>query len=59
MAFLPNGTKSLIEPKSSGIHLKEISQEMFTTSILDIRLKIINLRLHLHLPGVNELNQMT
>ena len=36
-------------------NLSAISHEMLKTSTLDVSLKITNLRLHLHLPGTNEL----
>ena len=40
---------------SCGIHLRAISQEMFQSSFLDISLEITNSRLHVHLPGANDL----
>ena len=41
--------------KSCGIHLRTISQEMFKISILDMSVKLDNLRLQLHLPRANVL----
>ena len=41
--------------RSYGIHLMVISQEMLKISILDISLKIIDLRLQTHFQGANEL----
>ena len=41
---------------SCGIHQMAMSQEMFKISILDVSLKITNLRLQPHFPGANELN---
>ena len=40
---------------TSDIHLGTISQEMLEISILDVSLKIVIVRLQLHLPGANEL----
>ena len=42
-----------------GIHIRAISQEMLKTFILDMILKIINFKVHLHFPGTNELNHNT
>ena len=39
-----------------GIPLRAISQKMLKDFILEMSLKITNLRLQLHLPGANELN---
>ena len=47
-------TVDLSSVRSCGIHLRTISQEMLKMSILDMSLKIINLRLHLHLLVANE-----
>ena len=44
--------------KSHDIHLRAIPQEMFKISILDMHLKIINLRLQLHSHGANELTHL-
>ena len=44
--------------RSCGIHLKEIPQQMILLSILEMTLKIIDLRLQLHLPGANELKSI-
>ena len=41
--------------KPCGIHLRAISHEMLKISILDVSLKITNLRLQPHFPGTNEL----
>ena len=41
--------------RSCGIHLREISQEMLKTSILDMSLKMIDSKLQPHLPGAHEL----
>ena len=41
------------------IHMRAISQEMLSISILDVSLKITNLRLRLHLSGDNELTLCT
>ena len=60
--LLPDGTKPLPEPlpvNSSDIHLRTILQKMLNISILDMSMKIINLRLQLHLSGVNELSAST
>ena len=37
-----------------GIHLSAVSQEIINIYILDMSLKITNLNVQLHLPGVNE-----
>ena len=41
---------------SCGIHLRAISHEILKRSILDMSLKINNLRLHPYLSGANELS---
>ena len=45
----------LTSVKYCDINLRAFSQEMWKISIIDVSLKIANLRLHLHLPGANEL----
>ena len=44
--------------RSCGFHLRAILQEMPQVCILDLSLKITNLRLQLHLPGANELTYL-
>ena len=63
--LLPDGTKAitwtnvdLLSTKSCDIHLRANSHEMLKISTLDVSLKISNVRLHMHLPGTNELNDM-
>ena len=58
--FLPDGTKPLPEPiltyyQWSRIHLRAILQEVLKISVLDMSLKIADLRLKPHLLGANEL----
>ena len=42
--------------RSCNIHLRSIPYEMIKISILDVSLKIADLKLQLYLPGANKLN---
>ena len=55
--LVPDGTKPLPEPMLTN-HQMTISHEMLKIAILDLSLKIINLNIRVHLPGINELTNL-
>ena len=55
--LVPYGTKPLPEPMLTN-HQMAISHEMPKIVILDLSLKIIDLNIRVHLPGINELTNL-